>query len=231
MVHHTRHKQIESVEKEAVLSVDKDEGHFKVTAHSLDPALPSQHVYFAKSIIVAIGMGLFEPTRLNIPGEIEFEGKGVYYAVPNIEVFRGKSVLVVGGGDTAVEDAVGLAGIAYVTLINRRDQFRATETNLSLLEMSPVKVQTPYMLKEVHGHDFVESVTLQNTKTNDEDNIPIDAVIINIGFAPDLSLLDHLEIEYQGNSIRILPGDHPQDPSSERRPRWHQFPCEPQECS
>jgi len=208
MIHHTKYKEVELVEKQVVTGVEKMEGIFHVTTGPLEGSTATEgeeieKEYLTRSIIIASGMGMFEPSRLNVPGEDEFEGKGVYYAVPNIEIYRGKRVMVIGGGDTAVEDAVGLAGIANVTLVHRRNKFRATEVNLDLLSKSTVEVKTPFTLQEIKGKKVVEGIVLKDVKTGELEEMKVDSVIINVGFSPDLSLIKELGIEHRGNQIVI----------------------------
>ena len=156
-----------------------------------------------KTVIMAIGMGLFEPRKLELPGEEEFMNKGVTYAVPNTDIYRGQTVLVVGGGDSAVENAIGLSSVAKVILIHRRGSLRAIESNLEVLENSLVEVRTSTELKEIHGDDRLRKVVLYN---NDEDRsyeMEVNLVVINIGFSPDLSLVDKAGVENDGNHIII----------------------------
>ena len=206
MVHHANYREVEFLEKEVVKQAKREEGIFTITTTPLGGPEGRERKHFARTLILATGMGMFDPSRLNIPGEREFEGRGVFYAVPNIEIYRGKRVLVAGGGDTAVENAVGLAGIAEVSLIHRRHIFRAVEVNLDLLKKSQVLVKTPFVLKEIRGGRSVEQVVLKNSETGEIEEMGTDAVIINVGFSPDISLIKELGIENNGKYINI--GEH-----------------------
>src|SRR3990170_2626537 len=96
--------------------------------------------YEAKTILLAMGMGLFEPKRLGIPGEAEFEGRGVEYRVRDRHEYKDRRVLVVGGGDSALEIALEIVASApQVILVHRRGEFRAMEKNVEAVLKSPVK--------------------------------------------------------------------------------------------
>ena len=159
------------------------------------------------TVILAIGMGIFEPSKLKCKGEDIFEGKGIIYAVPNLKIYRGQKIIVAGGGDTAVENAIGLSQVAKVTLIHRRERFRATETNMDLLKYSLVEVLTNTEIKEIKGNEHVRQVTLFNNRTNEFFEMDIDTVVINIGFSPDLSLVQKIGVKNNGKHI-LIDGSH-----------------------
>jgi len=195
MIHHAKYKDVPMIEETIVENIKKDGKYFEVTTNKGN--------YNTKAIILAIGMGLFEPMKLGIPGEDEFGDKGVYYAVPNMEIYRGQKVLVVGGGDTAVENAIGLSRVARVTLIHRRDSLRAIESNLEILEKSLVDVLTNTELKEVKGDVHLKKVILHNNLDTTDKEMDMDAVVINIGFSPNLSLVENAGVKNDGSHILV----------------------------
>lgn len=195
MIHHARFKGVSMVEGTIIESIDKESKFFHVRTNNGEVK--------AKAVILAIGMGLFEPMTLEIPGEEEFRNKGVFYAVPNMDIYRGQKILVVGGGDTAVENAIGLSRVARVSLIHRRKILRAIESNLEILEKSLVEVVTNTELKEIRGDDHLRSVTLHDNKDGTDHDMEFDAVVINIGFSPDLSLVENAEVENDGGHITV----------------------------
>ena len=195
MVHHARYKDVPMVEDTIVGSIEKRESFFEVGT--------TKGTYRAKAVILAIGMGLFEPMKLGIKGESEFENKGVTYAVPNMDIYRGQNVLVIGGGDTAVENAVGLSRVAKVTLIHRRGNLRAIESNLEMLERSLVETVLNTELKEVRGDGNLEKIVLYNNKEDETYEMDMDAVVINIGFSPNLTLVENAGVKNDGAHILI----------------------------
>src|SRR5207249_1124922 len=90
--------------------------------------------HFTKTVVICAGAGAFAPKRLDIPGVQEFEGRGVHYFVRDKAQFAGKKLVIVGGGDSALDWAVNLEPIAErITLVHRRDAFRAHEESIDWL--------------------------------------------------------------------------------------------------
>ena len=133
------------------------------------------------------------PSKLNIPGEDEYFGKGVSYcAVCDGFFFRGKNVVVVGGGDTACEEGLYLAKLAAkVYLVHRRDALRASMILQQRVEAEcKMEVLWNTIVTEIKANtDGVNAVTLQDTQTGDMRDLPIDGVFIFIGFDPNNQLV------------------------------------------
>src|SRR4029079_19011589 len=112
----------------------------------------SRQAYRARSVVISAGVGAFSPNKLPIPNAAQYEGRGVSYFVKEKAAFRGKNLLIVGGGDSAVDWALNLKDYAkHVTLIHRRDQFRAHEHSVAELRQSQVAIKLFYELKVLHG--------------------------------------------------------------------------------
>ncbi|CAM3541382.1 thioredoxin-disulfide reductase [Brevibacillus invocatus] len=140
--------------------------------------------YLAKSVIIATGA---EHRLLGAPGEKELSGRGVSYcAVCDGAFFRGKELVVVGGGDSAVEEAVFLTRFASkVTIIHRRDQFRAQKIlQKRAMENEKISVIWDTQVKEIRGEGKVQSVLLENVKTNEQSELATDGVFIYVGMDP-----------------------------------------------
>ena len=139
------------------------------------------------SVLICGGVGAFTPKKLPNPEFVQYENNGLFYSVKEKSVFRGKNLLVVGGGDSAVDWALNLEDYAkHVTLIHRRDQFRALGKSVTELMNSDVEVKTFYELKTVGGVGKVQSATIFDNRTKVETTIPADAVILTLGFNVDL---------------------------------------------
>lgn len=152
--------------------------------------------HLSRTVIITAGIGAFTPNKLDRPGVAEFEGRGVYYVVKDKRPFRGKRVLVVGGGDTAVDWCLNLKDWAKeITLIHRRDQFRAHEASLAELRTSGIPILTFWELKRVHGNSTVEGVTIFENRTGEERYLPVDIVLINIGFKASLGPIESWGLE------------------------------------
>lgn len=141
--------------------------------------------YRTKTIVIATG-GV--PRHLNIPGEEEFSGRGVSYcAVCDGAFFKNKTVAVVGGGDTAIEEVIFLARICEkVYVIHRRDEFRASKGSVNkLLSNDNITVLWDSVLEKIDGSDFVESLKIKNVKTEEVSNIEASGVFIAVGYVPN----------------------------------------------
>ena len=186
--------------EERAENLEEDEEGFLLTTDK-------GHTYRAGAIIVAAGLGVFEPRRVGAEGERELEGKGVFYAVKHPEEFKGKEVLIVGGGDSAVDWALMLKNIAKVTLIHRRRSFRAHEKSVQELleaaERGELTVKTPYVLKAVRGDDWVKEAEIENVETGEREVLPVDAVLILAGFLTKPGPLAKWGLELEGNKIVV----------------------------
>ena len=143
----------------------------------------------AKAVIVTGGIGTFTPRPL--PGGDVFEGRGLEYIVPSYLPYAGKRVVVVGGGDSAVDWALGLEEVAAsVTLVHRREEFRAHAHSVKLLNDSSVRVLTPVSPVSVNGGSTLESLTVRDIKTKKQIVIGCDALVAALGFTADITPLE-----------------------------------------
>lgn len=161
-------------------------------------------IHHTKTVLITSGLGAFTPKKLGNPGVEKFEGRGVYYNVTDKWEFKGKTVMIVGGGDSAVDWALNLKDVAKkVLLIHRRGTFRAHEGSVVELFHSNVEVLIPYEVKTASGGSNLESVTVFENKTKEEQNIPVDAVIIQIGHLVDLRTFKKWRLEMEGEAIVV----------------------------
>lgn len=145
----------------------------------------SEGTIFSKAVLIASGAS---PTKLGVKGEKEFTGRGVSYcATCDGAFFSGKKVMVVGGGDSAIEEALYLARIAAeVTVVHRRDQLRATKIlQERAFENSKIKFIWNSHLIEIRGEEKVSSVVVKNKLTEEEKELEMDGVFIYIGLQPN----------------------------------------------
>ena len=160
--------------------------------------------YPTRAVVITAGIGAFQPNKLKNPSVEAFEGKGVFYIVKEKEIFRDKRLLIVGGGDSALDWVFNLQPIAKsVMLIHRRDVFRAHEDSVKKLFASGIPVKLFYEIKEVRGNDWVKEVVIFHNKTGEEEVVPVDAVLINIGFKADLGPIRNWGLEMAGRYIRV----------------------------
>lgn len=139
----------------------------------------------AKAIIIASG-GV--PRRLGVEGEMDLAGMGVSYcATCDGAFFRNKDVAVVGGGDTAVEDAIFLSRISRkVYVVHRRDEFRAKKGSVTkLLSLDNVTILWDSVVERINGDDLTKSITVKNVKTNEINDYDVSGVFIAVGYIPN----------------------------------------------
>ncbi len=139
----------------------------------------------AGAVIIATGA---DPKKLEIPGEAELTGRGVSYcAVCDGMLFKGKTVAVIGGGDSALSEARYLSSLAErVYLIHRRTEFRAQDYLVQEIRKLPnLEVITPYIPLEIKGKDRVEAMILENRETQEKREIAIDGVFVYVGLVPN----------------------------------------------
>lgn len=161
-------------------------------------------VHLSRTIIIAAGVGAFNPRRLSAPGCERFEGKGIVYFVRSLEVYRDRRVLVVGGGDSAFDWALALEPIAaQVTLIHRTDRFRAHQVSVDQVLASSVEMRTFTEVQEVLGAEQVEAVTVKQSKTGAIDQLEVDAVIMSLGFVADLGPIKEWGLNIQKNKLQV----------------------------
>jgi thioredoxin reductase len=159
-------------------------------------------------ILITVGIGAFVPRKLPAEGAERFEDRGVYYLMPPLNHFQGRRVLVVGGGDTALDWTLAIAPRAQeVILVHRRNQFRGQEESIRLIEESPVvTVKTPYELVRVEGENAPERAVLKPVGSGDEEVLAIDDVVGGLGFLPTLGPVKTWGLQLEGNTITVDPG-------------------------
>ncbi len=172
-------------------NVDLSQRPFKLSSHGKD--------YYAKSLIVTVGASY---RKLGIPGEETLTGRGVSYcATCDGFFFRDKEIVIVGGGDSAMEEAIFLTKFARkVTVIHRRDELRAGAI-LEKRARNNEKIEFIWdtVVTKINGETAVESLELENVKTGEKSTLKIDGVFIAIGHIPNSHLFEgQLDIDEQG---------------------------------
>ena len=153
-------------------------------------------VYSSKTLIYATGA---KHRELNCPGETDYQGKGVSYcATCDGSFFKNKKIFVSGGGDSACQEALFLAKLSDdVTIIHRRDRFRAQQSIVNLVEKNPnIKTLMESQIKTINGDGKkVTGITVENIPTKTISEISCDAVFIFIGALPNTTLIKDLGVK------------------------------------
>ncbi|HEX6750525.1 MAG TPA: NAD(P)/FAD-dependent oxidoreductase [Longimicrobium sp.] len=187
-----------------VQRLEREDGHLRLVTPKGE--------YLTKTVVITAGKGALNPRVLECPGwdeHYEQDGSGVHTHVRQPEDFRGKRVLLVGGGDSAVDWVLGLKGVASeVTLIHRRPEFRAHKASVEQMwaaaEAGEVAVKTPYEVRSIHGESgCVAKATIYNNDTNEDEEMEVDAVVALLGFKPDLGPIGNWGLELERNTIKV----------------------------
>lgn len=183
-------QSVEKIEKQ-------DDNIFKLTTN--------KEIHYSKSIIITAGNGAFQPRRLELENAVHYEGKNLHYFIDDLTQFAGQKVVVFGGGDSAVDWALMLEPIAKeVTIIHRRDKFRAHEHSVENLHRSKVHVKTPFVPADLIGDEIgIKQVVIHEVKGENKESIDVDAVICNYGFISSLGPIKEWGLEIQKNSIVV----------------------------
>jgi thioredoxin reductase len=196
-VDQARHMGSEIHEGEHVTMIARDEGANLIRVTS------TRATYEARSVIVATGGGAFEPRKINKPGEAELKGRGVVYGMPDVEASRGKRVLVIGGGDSALESALSLKDTAEVTLIHMLDKWQGMDSYVEEIRASSIRSMLETETVEIRGNGRVQSVIVRNKKTGETQELPVDVVSINVGYLMDTKIIRQWGLELEGNQIKV----------------------------
>ncbi|MGB3097552.1 MAG: NAD(P)/FAD-dependent oxidoreductase [Candidatus Deferrimicrobiaceae bacterium] len=161
--------------------------------------------HYSQTVVIAAGCGAIVPRKLDIPHLTDLEGHGISYYVTSFEPLRGKRVLIVGGGNSAVDWALSLTGIAAeVTLVHRVYKFQAHEAMVDRLLASKVKVKFPYFtLKEVMGEEKVTGAVIWNERSGKEERIEVDAIVLSIGMLTNLEPFREWGVNIVGSGIAV----------------------------
>lgn len=160
--------------------------------------------HFSKAIIIAAGNGAFQHKKIGLKDEAIFEKTNLHYFIDDLKVFTNQKVLVLGGGDSAVDWALMLEPIAKeVSITHRRDRFRAHEASTALLKESSVQVLTPYVPVRFIGEERIEQVVLQELTSEKEIVVEVDAVLVNYGFLSTLGSIKDWGLNIEKNSIVV----------------------------
>ncbi|RAS77357.1 NAD(P)/FAD-dependent oxidoreductase [Priestia endophytica] len=182
---------------QAVNKLEKEpDGVFKLTTNT--------QTHYSRAIIITAGNGAFQPRKLELPGEEKYAQSNLHYFVDDLNKFAGKQVVIFGGGDSAVDWALMLEPIAEkVTLVHRRDKFRAHEHSVKTLNNSKVNVLTPFVPVELIGDKKIEQVLLEEVKGERKEIIDVDEVIVNYGFLSSLGPIKNWGLGLEKNSIVV----------------------------
>ena len=184
-------------EMEEVVEIIKNDDEYRFTVKT------SKDEYQSKSIILATGSS---HRHLDVKGEEEFKGKGVSYcATCDGFFFKGRDIVMVGGGNSALQEALYLNNLgANVTLIHRRDEFRAQKHLQNQIKEAGINTILNATVEEVKGEMLVESIILKDTQTSELKEYPTNGVFISVGYIPHIELASQLGVELDQSGHIII---------------------------
>jgi len=182
-------QSVEYVEKQT-------DGIFKLMTNS--------EIHYSKTIIITAGNGAFQSKKLTLAGAEKYENSNIHYFINDVNKFAGKRVIIFGGGDSAVDWALMLESIAkQVTLVHRREVFRAHEKSVEYLQNSTVQIITPFVPADLIGEERIDKVVLEEVRGTRKKTIDVDDVIVNYGFVSSLGPIKNWGLEIKDNSIVV----------------------------
>lgn len=192
---------------EKVERLERDEaGNYLLTTN--------KSTHRTKTIIIAAGVGAFAPRKLPKSPDLnpdlldDLEGDSVFYFVKNLDTFKDKNLLIVGGGDSAMDWAMGLEPLAkQITLIHRRDKWRAHEDSVRKVLNSSVNVQVFHEVKTVElANGAIQNVTIFDNKTKAETRLDVDILIMCLGFIANIGPIKEWGLEIAEGGISVDSG-------------------------
>ena len=145
--------------KERVQEISKENSNWKIVTNK-------KKVFIAPNIIIAGGVGSFEPRKFSVKEAEKFENNGVLYSIKDKTLFKNKKICVFGGGDSALDWAIELSKFSDVILVHRRNEFRGTEHSFEMAKKlekeGKLKIKTPFQINSIEGQDKVSAITIKN---------------------------------------------------------------------
>ena len=164
--------------------------------------------FLAPNIIIAGGVGSFEPRKLSVKEAEKFEGKSLFYAVRNKEQFKNKNISIFGGGDSALDWALELSKFSKINLIHRREEFRGAPHTLSEIKKlekdGKISIKTPCQLDSIEGDTNIESITLKFDDGKIE-KIKTDIVLSFFGLIMKLGPIAEWGLNMNKKTIEVNP--------------------------
>ena len=144
---------------ERVQEISKEKNNWKIVTNK-------DKIFIAPNIIIAGGVGSFEPRKFSVKEAEKFENNGVYYSIKDKNYFKNKKVCIFGGGDSALDWAVELSKFAHVVLVHRRNEFRGTENSIAIVKKlekeGKLKTKTPFQIDSIEGQNKISAINIKS---------------------------------------------------------------------
>ena len=144
---------------ERVQEISREQNNWKIQTSG-------KKIFLAPNIIIAAGVGSFEPRKFPIKEAEKFENKGVFYSIKDKTYFKNKKICIFGGGDSALDWGIELSKLAEVTLVHRRNEFRGAEHSATIVKKlekeGKLKIKTPYQINSIEGKNEIKGITIKD---------------------------------------------------------------------
>jgi len=144
---------------ERVQEISREQNNWKIQTSG-------KKIFLSPNIIIAAGVGSFEPRKFLIKEAEKFENKGVFYSIKDKTYFKNKKICIFGGGDSALDWAIELSKLAEVTLVHRRNEFRGAEHSATIVKKfekeGKLKIKTPYQINSIEGNNEIKGITIKD---------------------------------------------------------------------
>ena len=166
----------------------------------------SNKTFLTPNVIIAGGVGSFEPRKFSLKECEKFENKSIFYAIKNKEIFEGKTISIFGGGDSALDWAVELSKKSKVNLVHRRDEFRGAQSTVDkmndLVKLGKINLFTKYQLNSVNGSDQIQSIDIKHDE-GEVENIKTDYVLGFFGLIMQLGPIANWGLNIDKKTISV----------------------------
>ena len=144
---------------ERVQEVSKEKDNWKIITNK-------KKIFLSPNIIIAGGVGAFEPRKFSLKEAEKYENKEIFYSVKDKNYFKNKKVCIFGGGDSALDWAIEMSKFAEVILVHRRNEFRGANNSVEIVRKlekeGKLKIKTPFQINSIEGQDKIESITIKD---------------------------------------------------------------------
>ena len=168
----------------------------------------NKNQFIAPNIIIAGGVGSFEPRKLSLKDTEKFEGKSIFYAVKNKDNYKNKNICIFGGGDSALDWTLELSKFSNITLIHRRNEFRGAKHTLNAIKKlekeGKISIKTPFQLENIEGTKKIESITIKNDDGKTE-KIKTDVILSFFGLVMKLGPIAEWGLNMDKKTISVNP--------------------------